>query len=352
MQFTLLGLIGLVLVADPRVRAVELSTNFPDWFASARNGELEIPPAVALKASTYRYIFVGGFRNERMPGYFVQNEAELVALGVPRKLIHRISPSSSRTTEQNAELVRERFLAIGAEGPEKLVVIAHSRGACDALRFAIADASFVRDRVEAMFLIQGPFGGSRAADYALGQGTPMDRRMPWIHRILGHLSGRVVRLMARRSSLEALKDLTSEASRDFWDRMLIEHADAVDSVGPRTYYICSTTEPNRLRFIRRAIAWYLKLYHGPSDGMVPLADQMLPTIGTVVATLNASHGDLTHRFPSTRTPRAMRKALIRSIFMSVGQAEASPSSLDLKIDAEPILQEDPATETASATVRK
>ena len=313
----LMGLVGLVGIEPDRVA---IPTEFETWFDAAKRGPLPTTPEVARKAAGYRYLFVGGYRNERMPGYFAQNLAELRAMGVPRGSIHVIQPSSGRTSAENARQICERVRSIAEQGPEKLVVIAHSRGACDALGFAITNPEFVRDRVEALFLIQGPFGGSGVAEYVLGRGTPMDRRMPLRHRILGHLAGRVARSMARRGGRDVLEEMTTESSRAYWSRMLAEHADALPVVGPRTFYVRSTIEPSKLRFVRRAIAWYLATYHGPSDGMVALADQRLPGVGTVVADLDAAHGDLTHRFPATRASRSSRKALIRTIFRTVGRA--------------------------------
>ena len=322
MLYELTAMLGLLVMGDPVADPVGGGVPFEDWFCSARRGDLELPAPVARKACGYRYVFVGGFRNERIPGYFAQNMAELRVLGVPRGSIHVIYPSSVQTAEQNAGEVRARFLEIAGEGPEKLVVIAHSRGACDTLAFAIANAGFVGDRVEALFLVQGPFGGSGLAEYALGRGEPMDRRIPWRDRILGKLAGCAMRLTARGPGRDVLEGMTREASRAFWVEALARHAGAAETIGPRTFYVRSQIEPSRLHFARRAIAWYLRIHHGPGDGMVALADQMLPAVGTVVATLEAGHADLTQRFPASRAPKAMRRALIRSILMAVGQPAA------------------------------
>jgi hypothetical protein len=152
--------------------------------------------------------------------------------------------------------------------------------------------------------------------------------------------------------------MTRGASLTYWSRALAEHDDAADLVGPRTFYVTSTIDPSRLRLVRRAIAWYLKVYHGPSDGMVAVADQSLPELGTVVATLEASHGELTNRFPATRASRTMRKALVRSIFMAVGQPEPVVTDRDPKASTQagdqvrPTDNEPPtAKAAASQTVR-
>ncbi len=299
------------------------AARFETWFVRDISGALTVPGSVARAASTFRFVFVGGFRNERMPGYFAQNVAELRAQGVPRGQIHVIHPSSGRTPGENAAAVRSRFLAIAAEGPERLVIIGHSRGACDSLLFAIGNASFVQERVEALFLIQGPFGGSGLADHVVGRGTPLDRRMPWAHRVVGNLFGRLARAFAGTSGLHVLEGMTRAASREFWDKALSEHAGSVALVGPKTFFVRSQVSPPRLRFVRRALASYLAAYHGPSDGMVAMADQMLPGLGAAVATLEAGHPDLTQRFPASRAPRRLRRALIRSILMTVGRPDLS-----------------------------
>ena len=90
----------------------------------------------------------------------MQNAKELRAQGVPRRAIHFIYPSSHKTVQENAEAVRAQFQEIARLGPEKLVVIGHSRGACDTLAFALENPAFVADHIQALFLVQGPFGGT------------------------------------------------------------------------------------------------------------------------------------------------------------------------------------------------
>jgi pimeloyl-ACP methyl ester carboxylesterase len=310
---------------------------FEAWFRQAVDDDLEIPKAVERRARGFRYVFVSGFRNERMPGYFSQNQAELRALGVPRSRIHVINPSSRQDSEANIDKVKARFLEIAEEGPEKLVVIAHSRGACDALAFALGNPRFVEEHVEALFLLQGPFGGSGVAEYLVGDGPKMDRRMPLQHRIVGNVLGRLARHAIRKSGSDAVEGMTHEASREFWASVLAKHSDAVATVSPKTFYVRCAIDPKKLRLARRSVAWYLQIYHGRGDGVVALVDQSLPGIGTVVATLQAGHADLTQKAPATRAPRSYRKALSRAVFMAVGHLKGEPmaTSKDLSASATP-----------------
>ena len=293
--------------------------DFQGWYDAAEAKRLDIPPEVERRARSFRYVFVGGLRNEKIRGYFAQNIAELTRHGVSRKQVHLINPSSRRSEANNANEVVERFVEIANAGPERLVVIAHSRGACDALRFALTNPDFVADRVEALFLIQGPFGGTEAAAHAVGGGTPMDRAMPWRARIVAHLAGKVVRCFTSKPGRAVMAELAPGPTLARWDLLLAEHPDAFAKVGPRTYYVRSEVEPRRLHFARKAIAWYLKTYQGPNDGVVAVTDQAVPGLGTVLATVEAGHADLTQRFPASRASKRLRRALIDGILMGIGQ---------------------------------
>ena len=117
--------------------------DFRGWFDEAAAGRLRIPAAVEARARRLRYVLVGGFRSERKPGYFAQNIRELEARGVPAAAIHAIYPSSHATAEENRDAIRAAFRAAADAGPEPLVVIGHSRGACDTLAFALREPEFV-----------------------------------------------------------------------------------------------------------------------------------------------------------------------------------------------------------------
>ena len=208
-------------------------------------------------------------------------------------------------------------------------MIAHSRGACDALAFALRNPGFVRDRIQALFLVQGPFGGTGLADYVMGEGPPMDSRMPLRHRVLAYLLGRMEKLLLNRGRHGGLRGLTRRASHDFWERTLDEHSGAIAVVGPKTFFVTSATCPSRLRLFERTTAWYLRTYFGKNDGMVACDDQFLPGLGTVLATLDAGHSELTNRFRSTRTARRLQRALIDGIIMTVGRPRLEPMAPDL-----------------------
>jgi pimeloyl-ACP methyl ester carboxylesterase len=302
---------------------------FQAWLEASQEGTLAVPEKVAARARSYQYVFVGGFSSERMSDYFLQNATDLMARGIPQKSIHFIFPSSDGTIDENADHVRDSFRKITREATGKLVVIAHSRGACDALAFALRDPEFVAERVEALFLIQGPFGGTPLADGVVGDGPAPDRRLALRHRA-------VVSLLARREHRDldqgkdgGLLDLTRDASHAFWANQLREHASAVPVVGPRTYYLTAATPAANHRLFLRAVARYLETYSdGESDGVVRLEDQSLRGIGTVLAVLPVGHTDLTHRLPSGRPQRRLRRALVDALIMAVGSGRTEENGPD------------------------
>jgi hypothetical protein len=153
----------------------------------------------------------------------------------------------------------------------------------------------------------------------MGEGPPMDRRMPLRHRVIAYFLGRVEKLLLDRGRYGGLRGLTRRASHDFWQRILDEDSGAIPVVGPKTFFLTSAMCPSRLRPFQRATAWYLETYFGKNDGMVAHDDQSLPGLGTVLATLDAGHSDLTNRGRSVRTARRHRRALIDGIIMTVGR---------------------------------
>ena len=88
------------------------------------------------------------------------------------------------------------------------MVIAHSRGACDTLAFALRNPRFVADRIQALFLVQGPFGGTGVADYVAGEGPPMDGRMPLGYRVLGRAIGRLESQVLGQSKHQVITSLS------------------------------------------------------------------------------------------------------------------------------------------------
>ena len=248
---------------------------FQGWFEDGLPGRLRIPGPVAGEQALPLRVR-GRLPIGRTPGYFTQNAKELRAIGVPRRSIHFLYPDSHKTVEENRETVRDEILRIAGDRPERLVIIAHSRGACDALTFALHEPEFVRVRVEALFLIQAAFGGTGLADYVLGEGKPMDDQMARGHRFLARGIGGFVRYLLKHGKQGGLTGLTREASRAYWTLALEEHEDASRSPGRKSSMSRPMPSPRDLGLFMRAMASYLGAYYGPNDGVVAVEDQTIP----------------------------------------------------------------------------
>jgi pimeloyl-ACP methyl ester carboxylesterase len=327
---------GLALVLCGGAPVTE--QQFGVWFDAASAGRLVVSEPTARRAAGFRYVFVAGLGNERMPGYFGQNINELETQGVPQDAITVLAPTSSRSVAENSDDFRDEMKRIAERDGRKLVVIAHSRGACDVMNFAIRNPDFVDRRIEAMFLIQGPFGGSALADYVVGQGKPMDDRMPRGHRIVAHFIGKHERSLVAKGYHGGLPALTRESSRAYWAKLMKANPEAIETIGPKVFYIAAQSDPSRLRLFQRSTGTYLDTYYGPNDGMVAVEDQVLEGVGTRLGPINAGHADLTRRFPATNSGRQDRRALIQCIIAAVGRSDP----MTLKTDATVTAAHDPA----------
>jgi len=322
----MIGILTVLLTSFPApgrsesVPAISPST-FQEAFTRALESRSSLPPAISRQATNYQYVFVGGYLNERMPGYFAINAKELHAYGIPRRAIHVIQPSSHQTIEENTKLVREKFQEIARSGPEKLVVIAHSKGACDVLAFGLQNPEFIQKHVHAMFLLQGPFGGTSVAEFVSGEGDAPDPAIGWRDRAVLNALGKIEGYFLDRGKHGGLSGLTPEASREFWSSLLRKQHDAIAIVGPKTFYITAATHPSHLRIIQRATGWYLQHGDGPNDGVVALRDQSLPGVGTVLASLDAGHSDLTRSRTSGRVTRDYPRALTAAILSTMANQD-------------------------------
>lgn len=322
----ILGLAALVggMPGRPAVTAEQ----FQGWFEAAERGRLRVPEEAARRARGFRYVFVGGFAGELMPGYFDQNVRELVALGVPPGSVHAVFPSSHRATAANVGALRAEFRRLADLGPEPLVIVGHSRGASEALAAALADPAFVAARVAGLFLVQGAFGGTGLADSVLGLGEPIDRRMPAPARGIARVMGRFERSVLARGYHGGLPGLSRDAARDFWAEALRTHPGAAAVVGPKVFYVRSRVHPSRLKLrpFRKATGWYLETYYGPNDGVVAVEDQSLPGLGTCLGTFDLGHADLTNKFPAGRRSRKYRRALVGGVVMALASRADRPAA--------------------------
>ncbi len=281
-----------------------------------------------------QYVFVAGFLNEGICGYFEDNIATLRALGVAETKIHSIFPRSNQGVEQNASELYERLFDLSRQG-SPLVVVGHSKGALETLIMALKKTDFVSSRlIRAIFLIQGALGGSGVADFMLHGQPKVDSKMPrmaaWVFRSVASLENTIEGLIK-----PGLKSLETETTKNLINGLLSDHPDSAPVVGEKIFYIRGWEEPGHLpsegvTSILKPTALYLKNYfcksetqdkghQGLNDGLVCLEDQSIDGLGTVLLTLPADHADLTAKWPISNQQRKIRQALTSAIFQSLAK---------------------------------
>lgn len=117
------------------------------------------------QASQYRYLLVPGLGWRRRAGYMAPNLLRLRSAGLEAELV---PTAAAGLAGENAAAVR----AAVERSPRPVVIIAHSKGALDAL------AAFPQPpgKVRALVALQAPYGGSPMAQWVLAH--------PWVLRLM------------------------------------------------------------------------------------------------------------------------------------------------------------------------
>ncbi|MBP6219322.1 MAG: hypothetical protein KA436_12115, partial [Oligoflexales bacterium] len=194
---------------------------------------------------------------------------------------------------------------------KKIVIIGHSKGALESLIFALENKFFVRDHVEAMFLIQGPFLGSPIADYLVGRGRAVDERIPFFSRIFLHSAYYV---LGTALSSEALHSMTSHSIFNFWDARKTEIEASPQDITEPIFFIRTHQDYRKMSFFIDESGRYLDTYYGSNDGLVMLEDQSLPSVGQTIATLDdTDHADLMLPSPLSSKDKNYRIAFTHTL---------------------------------------
>ena len=296
------------------------------WFERQVDHPTALPVEAREAASRYRYVFVAGFLNEGFRlGYFYDNRKALLEAGIRPDAIHVIFPRSGNGVEENVALLRQSIPDLAARGPQKLVLIAHSKGAVEALAFVAAAPAFVRDRVQAVFLVQGAFGGTSVADYVAGGGHPLDDRMPVRRRVELAIAVKGGKLLDPWID-DGVQSLTHRRAGDFWNQVLpAAGAPGATSRLPqettdKIFFVRSLRDPDKVSTLIAATASYLHIYYGDNDGLLEVNDQWIAGTGQILATLDADHFTLTIARPVSNQPSRTRRAFTRGLLMQVAGA--------------------------------
>ncbi len=319
------SVIALIFLETPCFSVHNDSNEFESWILQHLNGNFTPDQSHVERAKGYHYFFVTGFMNEilqwGLSEYFYDNIKELSRRGIPESNLYRpIYLSSSNTAEENAEDLYKIILEQAPGNQKDLVLIGHSMGAQELFLMSLKQRDFIKNRVRAVFLLQGAIGGSPIADYIAGEageGT-LDKLSLWERWRFQFLTrpGSILRMVVQKG----LHSLTRKNAKAFWSHIQLSDEDR-QLLNSHLFYIRSKMGPNKMSDILYPIfpilGRYIFLNFGENDGLVLVEDQMTCRFGTPLALLTADHADLVLRInPATRR---MRKGLMRAIIQWVGK---------------------------------
>lgn len=304
-----------VCFASLRFSVEEISS----WIEEYREkGSLQIAPEITESAKKLHYVLVCGFLNELPFKYYKHLVATLLELGVPSNHIHIIQPPSNQSIRENVSVVGRAIESLKIEEPESIVLLGHSKGADEAVAYALMNPEFVKEKVLSIVAIQGAFGGSLLADFFMSPSPVLPETMPKFHRKLLSFVSRALGPLVRRCFQSGLKSLTPTQCEAFWEDLREHYAGSIDIVAEKLVYLQAKIHPEEMTQLR-PFGWYLHAQGIASDGMVSLKGQMLPWLAPQhCGTFLTDHGGFTHGWPKTGQLRFFRKAFATALFRASG----------------------------------
>lgn len=261
-----------------------------------RDAPLSAEPGTPLALlGTRSFVFVSGFLNEVIPGYFDDNAAVAKELGATT---FTLSPSSRTPMSEQADAVRAAVVERHQADGRKVVVVGHSMGGAAALLCLLRYPELVKSgALDLVVVVQGAVGGSPLAD-TLAHGP--------VTRLAGLES--LTRAEARAlftQELEALKAKTTEEERAALFR--------------RIFYVRSSDKEKVAAELTMGHALLSLFGSGQSDGLM-LEEDMKLKVGIDLGVVEADHADLTvSSFLSNSTPQ-QRKAFTRALLRQVADS--------------------------------
>lgn len=235
-------------------------------------------------------VFVAGFLNELIPGYFTDNVAVTRDLGGTTSTLF---PSSGHSLAQDVEQISREIDACAGKG---VVLFGHSKGGAAVLLTVLQHPDLLfSGKVDAVIVVQGAVGGSPLAD--------------------------VLSSVARKN--QGLRSLrTDQAERVFVeavDAAVINLSDAeLERLFSRIFYLRSAHQTGGKVAAELAATELALRGHGANDGLVP-SQKMKLDWGVDLGVLDADHASLTvSSFLSTSTSEE-RKAVTRALYREVGR---------------------------------
>lgn len=233
----------------------------------------------------YHFVFISGYSNESIPGYFDENIRILNRLGAKRVSV--INPSSLYPVTTNVEVVRSQLKYFYHQSPQTpLVVVAHSKGGLEMINTLLRyRKEFPQQVLAKVFFVQAPLVGSPYTDEYL---KPYKSSTCQLNPVCVSYSLTYLQGMFSMETHQILADLKNSAKG-------VTAVEAMD-LSRRIYYIRSYKEYDKVTENLKQYAKILKdINAGVNDGLVPTEKQIIrqflgrPVFGTDLGVQYADH---------------------------------------------------------------
>ncbi len=280
------------------VRHVPLAnTSLSARFRQTMETPTPLSAASIPSAKGLHFLFVGGFLNEGIPGYFVDNMAVVTEeLGATASVIF---PKSADDLEEDAAGIRDEVISLSDQLQRPVVLVGHSKGGAGVVLAALKYPELIRGgRVVDVISIQGAIHGSPIAD-AMTESLPI----PLLHQKFKGLTA-----LTRKRADGAFRSAPMAGDLTDWYRDHLFFVRSSESTG--------------------VVAAELQLSHafltrfGPNDGLLCEGDQLLGGVGRDLGVLRADHGALTVTAPISGFTADTRRAFTRALLFEVFERRA------------------------------
>jgi hypothetical protein len=248
--------------------------------------------------------------NERAPFYWSDAVLALEDLGIPKEQITVLFPPSKNSIDTNADFLNSKIEDIKTNKP--LVILSHSKGAGEAFAFAWKYPKYFKEKVKALFLIQGAFGGSAIADHLHSGALKVDSRMPLLNR-LSLRTQFLVESLILQEFMNGLKDLTTNEALKKQEEYKRTMTKSREEISDRILYVTSSMKNKDQSLYICNSGLYLDIYCGDNDGLVTVQNQTLNFIGKTIGHLTADHVDFAIPWPISSRGFSFRSAFVHSI---------------------------------------
>lgn len=310
---------GLLLILGWGLLTPTYATLTPHEYSENYDQALEKPQRTLNKLRSqdltqFEFVLVTGFLNETIATNFFDWIAALQLAGVAKDQIHLVNNPSKNSVRTNSRWIHAYTQNLFESSERQIVFIAHSKGAVEVLLAALEAPEDWSERIQALILVQGAFGGSHLADYVNGQAIEPDERLGFFDRaffrageILADLVGPFVR--------KGLNSMTTTAGRKWMQELqnLGRHSILTD----RVHYMISTEEDAQLAKLIRSTGRYISTYYGMNDGVIEYDHQFVPGVGEILVDFEADHLDLVTSYGVSNTPYEFRQAVVFALLQSL-----------------------------------